>query len=177
MDEEDAYERKDTVILSGEKFKVFRDGENTMDIAIKTLQEHLNTKIVPTDISVLHRLQKKEGHGPDHRDIIVKFCRREQKNELIAQARRNKVQGLYVNEALTPIRRSIAFALRKAKKEFPNIVSGSTKLDGKNFVWVKPPNPTAKAIKLPMHTLEKFQEFCTKTLKVDIKQWITNWVH
>ena len=45
--------------------------------------------------------------------------------------------------------------LRKAKKEFLNIVSGSTTFDGKHFVWDKPPNPDARDardIKFPFYT-------------------------
>ena len=43
---------------------------------------------------------------------------------MLAAARRVKPDGLFLNESLTPQRQSISFALRNAKRQHPDIVSG-----------------------------------------------------
>ena len=56
------------------------------------------------------------------------------KVDILNAARQVKPENFFVNECLTPTQKAIGYVLRKAKKEFPNIVSGSTTFDGKHFV-------------------------------------------
>ena len=125
-------------------------------------------------------MKKKASHGPDRRDIIVKFCRRDSKNDLVAASRRVKANQFFINESLTPLRQTIAFVLRKAKREFPEKISGSTTLDGKNYVWIQPPNPNApgaKATRLAVHTHDRLTSFCEKTLGKPLTHFIDTWTH
>ena len=60
------------------------------------------TGIKSGDISVVHRMGKKTGtNGEDKRSIIVKFCRRQTKVDVIKASRTMKVPGLYVKESLS----------------------------------------------------------------------------
>ena len=123
---------------------------------------------------------KKVSQGPDHRNILVKFCRRDTKNEVITRARKMKSTDFYATESLTAPRQTIAYVLRKAKKEFPHIVSGSTTIDGKNFVWTKPTNssnPNAKCFRQAVHTHSRISDYCMKTLGKPLNHFIDGWNH
>ena len=147
------------------------------------MQDKLNYALDPNDISVLHRLREKRNRNPnepDRRDIYVKFCRRSTKIDLLEASRKSKVPNLYVNEALTPLRQKIAYVLRAAKRKCPNIVSGSSTQDGKNIVWVYPPNrnaPGARTIKHAVHTYSRIDRFCRQTLDVPLTDFVSNWDH
>ena len=82
------------------------------------------------DISTAYRLDGKNNK----KSIVVKFCRRDIKNDLVTASRRSKPDQFFVNECLTPQRQTISYVLRRAKQEFPNIVSGSSSFDGKVYV-------------------------------------------
>ena len=182
IDAEDAYERKDSLILSGEKIPAFDNNENVLTSTVKLLKDNLNYILHPTEISVLHRLQEKKNRqgAPDHRDIYVKFCRRSVRKDILEAARKKKVEGFFINEALTPVRQTIAYVLRQAKRKFPDIVSGSTTQDGKNYVWIHPPNrnaPGAKSTKLAVHTHSRLEKFCVDTLGKPLTDFIQKWDH
>ena len=118
--------------------------------------------------------------NPNQRSIIVKFCRRDRKIEILTAARQSKVQQFFVNEHLTATQKAIGFVLRKAKREFPDVVSGSTTFDGKHCVWVKPPNPDApgaRDAKITIQTYEKLSQFCTRTLGKPVSYFIDDFPH
>ena len=181
IDDNDQHERRDTVIISGKAVPPAKRDENCSEVTCKLVKDQLNVILSPMDISVSHRLgEKKNTQGPDHRDIIVKFCRRNTKMELLAAARTIKSPNLYVNESLTPLRQTIAFVLRKAGREFPDIISGSTTLDGRNYVWVKPANPTApgaKSLRLTISNHDRLLELCNKTLGKPLTHFLSEWTH
>ena len=181
IDENDAYERKDTVIVSGTAVPPVERNEDCATLACDLIKRNLNYVVLPTDISTVHRLgEKKSTQGPDRRDIIIKFCRRDSKVNLIAASRRVKANQFFINESLTPLRQTIAFILRKAKREFPEKISGSSTLDGKNYVWIPPPNPNApgaKATRLAVHTHDRLTKFCEKTLGKPLSHFIDSWTH
>ena len=183
LDAEDAYERKDSIIISGKKVAPFRAGEtpkDTLELTTNLLREKLNYVLRPEEVSIIHRLgeNKRRPTGTaDMRAIYVKLCRRSVKADLLSASRTAKVDELYINEALSPPRNTIAYVLRVAKKKFPNIVSGSTTLDGKPHVWVKPPNPNARSVKYAVDTYSKLVKFCTETLDKPLTYFIKSWDH
>ena len=173
IEENEAYERRDTLIFSGKKLPVVQNDENCANLVCGLLSENLNLVLSASDISVAHRLGPKPSNQvPDNRAIIAKFCRRDSKINVISSARRVKPNDLYVNESLTPTRQKIAAALRKAKKECPTIVSGTTSIDGSVYVWTKPSNPGAREFKTKINTLAKLQDFCTITLKKQMTHFL-----
>ena len=181
IDDGDAYERSDTAIISGKALPAVRPDERGPELVCSLVQQKLNLVISPTDISVAHRLgDKKATQGPDHRPIIVKFCRRNTKNDVVLAARKTKAPNFFINESLTPLRQSIAFVLRKARREFPNIISGASTIDGRNYVWLHPPSPAAENAKSSRHliaTHDRLVEFCEKTLDKPISHFISKWTH
>ena len=131
-----------------------------------------------TDISAAHRLgPKPKSRGPDRRKIIVKLCRRERKYDLITACKQTKPPNLFINENWN----NILISLRCAKKKFPNIVAACSSHDGKVFAWIKPLNPDAplaRNSKLFINTQDQLQDFCRKSLKVQIEElhkWKAKW--
>ena len=181
IDCNDAYERRDTVILSGKAVPPVGRDEDCSLLTCKLIKDKLNYVISPNDISVVHRLgDKKISQGPDRRNIIVKFCRRNSKVDIVAAARRMKAENFFINESLTPVRQTIAYVLRKAKSQFPAIISGSTTLDGKNYVWLKPPNssaPDARPVRHAVYTYDRLVQFCTKSLGKPLSHFLDTWTH
>ena len=181
IDCNDAYERRDTIIISGKSVPPVGRDENCALLTCNLIKEKLNYVISPNDISVVHRLgDKKISQGLDRRDIIVKFCRRNSKLDVVTASRRMKADNFFINESLTPVRQTIAFVLRKAKRQFPMIISGSTTLDGKNYVWLKPPNPSnpdAKPVRHAVYTYDRLVQFCNKSLGKPLSHFLDSWTH
>ena len=178
VDDSDAYERKDTAIISGKAVPPVQNDENCSELVCKLVKDKLNYVITPTDISVAHRLgEKKSSQGVDRRDLIVKLCRRNIKSDLVTTSRRMKAPDFFINESLTPLRQTISFVLRKAKREFPRIISGTSTIEGKIYVWLHPPNPNARPIRQQVSTHDRLEEFCSKTLQKPLSYFIENWSH
>ena len=181
IEESDNYERRDTLVLTGDTLPPEKNMECCADIVVKLIKDNLKVNISPNEISVCHRLASTSpSQKPVKKDIIVKFCRRNTKMDILNTCRKRKPEKFFINEFLTPQRQTISFVLRKARKEFPNIVSGSTSFEGKIFVWVKPPNPDAPGARdsrMAVNTHEKLVEFCTKTLSKPITHFIKEWTH
>ena len=177
IEDNDAYERRDTLIVSGNKVPVKQSTEDTTAIACSVIQRNLNVIVDPNEISVSHRLPTKKT---DRAPIIIKFCRRNIKSDVLMSARKKKPENLFINECLTPTQQTISWVLRQAKKDCPDIVSGSTTFDGKNYVWVKAPNPNApgaKDTRLLISTRARLEEFCSRTLKKRLSDYVDQWKH
>ena len=181
IDDNDTYERRDTLIISGKKVPPSQQNENCFELVANILRNNLNISVNLSDISVCHRLGNKgPSQRPDRRSLIVKFCRRDLKMDIVNSARKKKPADLFCNECLTPCQQTISYVLRKAKRELPDLISGSATFEGKNFVWVKPPNPSApgaKDLRLKISTHKKLEDFCNKTLKKPLSHFITEWTH
>ena len=176
IEDNDSYERRDTVILSGHKLPNQTPNENTQNLVCSLIKDNLDVKINAEDISTAHRL----GNRNDKKSIIVKFCRRDIKNDLFTASRRSKPDQFFINECLTPQRQTISYVLRRAKREFPTIVSGSATFDGKVYAWVKPPNPNAPGAKDLRHAVNnhsRLLDFCNRTLNVPLSHFIKEWTH
>ena len=172
VDDQEAYERREQIILSGSCLPDYKNDESCVAIVCTAIKSELKIDISSSEISMAHRLgAKPRTQKPDRRNIIVKFCRREMKKEILAACRKVKPKNLYINESLTPTRQSCAFALRKAKKDFPEIISGTSSIDGKVYAWLKPPNGSksgAKDIRVAINSPQKLKDFFVKSLNTPL---------
>ena len=179
IEENEAYERRDSLIISGSTIPPANNDEDCSSIVRDLLLRQVNLNVREQEISVTHRLGTRSGSSnSDQRSIIVKFCRRSTKVDVLASARKKKPANFFVNECLTPTQRAIGYVLRKAKKEFPAIISGSTTFDGKNCVWIRPPNPTARGArdtKEVISTHQKLKSFCTRVLEKPVEHFSDHW--
>ena len=71
--------------------------------------------------------------------ILLKVRSRDTKDQIIRNAKTVKPSKLFFNESLTPHRASLVYALRQAKKAHPGRVSACGSMDGRVYVWLKPP--------------------------------------
>ena len=167
LDDLAQYSRRESLVVSGDSVPLFGQQEDCIQIVCTIISGKLGngTKITPADVSIAHRLGPKPSSGVDRRSIIVRFIQRKLSYDILNAARKKKVPQLYVSESLTPNRQAISRALRKAKRDFPNKISGFTTIDGSIFVWVKPPRPDAEGARnsrVNINTLDKLEEFCQK---------------
>ena len=175
IEENEAYERRDSLIISGSTIPAPNNDEDCSSIVRDLLLRHVNVNVREQEISVTHRLGIRSGGS---KSIIVKFCRRSTKVDVLASARKKKPSNFFVNECLTPTQRAIGYVLRKAKKEFPSIISGSTTFDGKHCVWIRPPNPDARGArdtKEVITTHQKLKNFCTRVLNKEVEHFSDHW--
>ena len=179
VEDQEAYESRDTIVLSGSELPAASTSENATNVVCDLIRSKIGIVINPSEVSTAHRLGKKaNSQAPDTRNIIVKFCRRDTKLDLQSACRRVKPKNLFINENLTPIRNSCLYGLRQAKKIFPSIVAGCGSMEGKVYAWVKPPNPNtpmARNTKVMINSVRKFDDFCSKVLKCESKSIVSKW--
>ena len=102
LQDNDSFERRDTVILSGEKLPNLN--ENTSSIVRTQLKDNMNITVHTEDICTAYEL----GGKSNKKSIIVELCRRDIKNDLVTAYRRSQPdQFFFVNECLTPQRQTI----------------------------------------------------------------------
>ena len=180
-DENDAYERRDTMILSGTPIPVCSTNENVTEVVKKVVHDLLNADVDASDISSAHRLGKiRPGNSPDNRPIIVKLCRRSKKKELLSKCRQAQQNippknRLFINDSLTPKRRAIAFAIRKMKQFDNSLVTGCTSIDGNIYAFTKSPMAGGRDKKHLVNTYEKLQQFCTEFVQKPIDFFLSEW--
>lgn len=178
-DDLEAYGRRESLIFSGNKIKEFEPNENCVDLAKNLINDVLKIQINPL-ISTAHRMGKPpspDSNAPDKRPIIVKFCQRDDKFLVLKRAsnKTTRVNGLYVNESLTPIRSKISYVLRQAKKMSASPITGISTLNGRVFAHHKPSltaPDTAPSIKTEMNTMEKLKDFCDNFIKHPLENFL-----
>ena len=180
IDDADAYERRDTLIISGEDVPLVTAGENCAAISRELIKDKLKINLAPGDISTAHRLGKKPmSQQTDKRNLILKLCRRDLKKDIIT-ACRNIRPALYVNESLTPARSSILYVLRQAKKKH-NRLMGCSSVNGRVFAWVKPEDNNTRNgdrdIRLPVNSHLELMTFCSDILHEPLSNYLQRWPH
>ena len=177
LDDQDAYERRDTVIISGNNLPEVHTGEIPNNVVQKVIKDNLKIEITPNEISTAHRLGKKPPtQAPDKRPFIVKLCRRDTKRTIMQAARaQNSSSPIYINESLTPKRRTILYALRQMKKAHPTLVTGCSSTDGKIYAYT-PTGETRNARHL-VNTHEALVFFCREHVKKPLDAFLSGWVH
>ena len=179
LDEEDAYIRRECLIFSGNVVPASQPNENCGTIVMNIVKEKLRLQ-QNMDISTAHRLGKppSSSTSPDNRSIIVKFCQRDCKKQIYLTARTAKVQGLYVNESLTPIRRTILYALRQIRRAHPNLVTGCSTFDGKIYAYTKPSatSPSnARNLRHEINTHQRLTAFCSDYIRQPLEMFLDSW--
>ena len=189
IDATEAYERRDTVILSGDVPPV-SPNEDIRQKTVDLIQAKYRTlKISPVDISVCHRLQPKrpsQNGSQKPPNIYVKFVRRDTKREVIKASKeqaRDSQHKVFANESLTPKRTAILQTLLKIKRS-NNILKGVTTEEGQIIAFTAPragSNGTPDAhgrVKDQRHcitTKEQLQGFCDLFLRRPLEELLDSW--
>ena len=178
IDESNAYSRRDSLVFSGDEVPPVPHGDNPDDTnqVIIDLVRKLNIDIRSSDISISHRLGKppRDPASPDKRKIIVRFCRRDLKSNIL-QACRIKKPKFFANESLTPTRNTIMFALRKIRREKSDLIKGIFTTNGRVFLSVKPESDSDRTVKIPMNTKDQLSKFCTENVGKSLDEYDIYW--
>ena len=176
IDDADAYERRDTVIIAGSSIPNETAGEICTNLVTSIVKEKLKLQISPSDISTAHRLGRKNNNQvPDCRNFIVKFCRRDVKKQVIVASRKLRNAGIYVNESLTPLRRSIFNTVRSMKRAHPDLVKGCSSYEGRVYVYTSPANPSqTRDRRHLLSSNEDLKEFCREYIKQPLENFLTS---
>ena len=187
LDAQNAYSRKDTVIISG-ALPEFVPDESTHTV----VRELLATKfpsitLEEKDISVAHRLQPKkpraDGSTPPP-NIVLKLVRRSMKLQLIKASRdqhKDAPNKTFINESLTRQRTSVLQKLVKLKKEH-KVVKGVTSIEGEVYAFLEHPAVAGGATAGGRHrdtrhrvnTQAQLQKFCIEHLKKPLDEYFPN---
>ena len=175
IDDQEAYERREQLLISGPAVPAYNKNEDPKKLVSDIIKSKLNIELCNADISCAHRNGAiARSQKSDRRPIIVKFTRRDLKSDILSSCRRVKPTDIFVNESLTSTRQKIAYALRKAKKDF-SIISGTTTIEGMVYVWVKPTNPAAagaRDTRFAISNLEKLRTFFMNTLGTSVDDFL-----
>ena len=176
VDDSDAYERRDTLILSGPSLPPVERGENCVSVVKKLLQDQIRLDVNESEFSVAHRLgARPQNQTSDKRSLIVKFCRRECKRDVIIACKKAKNSNLFANESLTPKRRAILEALKKMKRSLPEHVKGCTTIDGKVFVYTKSLQTNGRDHRHLVNSHDDLVKFCTDHVKQPLELFLAGW--
>lgn len=179
-DESDAYERKDSLIFSGDALPAFATGENCTNVVCSLVKEKLKINISPTDVSSSHRLGKKPlTQQADRRNIIVKLCRKDLKHDILLACRDVK-PNMYVNENLTPARNTIMYVLRQIRRKHSDLISGCFSQDGRVFVWVKPSQDAStgsRNVRVAVNSHSGLDQFCLQYVGKPLATFLDKWPH
>jgi len=177
VDDAAAYERRDTLIISGNVPRVVA-GENCKAIVTNMLRDRVQLVVSDVDISLAHRIgTKSKKQGPDVRRIMFKLVRRDLKNDIL-NACKSIRPDFYINESLTPNRDKIYFILRKAAKKYPKVIHHCKTFDGNVVVFLQPPMQTrgpSRLQKVTVNTREKLQDFLGRFLSSSLADLEVEW--
>ena len=124
--------------------------------------------------------KKPISQGPDKRQIIAKLCRRDLKPDIFHACKTIKPKDLFINEHLTPVRKTILYVLRSAKRRYGDLISGCNSIEGRVYVWLKPPHPNAPGAhdtRMLINNRDKLEKFCHEVLNTQLSEFIDNWRH
>ena len=179
IDESDAYERRDTIILNGPAVPSVTPQENCSILAQDLVKNEFRLNMSSGDISTAHRLgAKPRSQGPDNRAIIVKLCQRDLKRTIIMASKSHQgSKRLFANESLTPRRRKIFNTLRSMKRQHPDLVKGVSTQDGKIFAYTRSPTAaeSSRDTRHLVNTYESMINFCREHVKKPIENFLDSW--
>ena len=137
IDHESQYERRDTVVFSGEKVPNDSPGENCKSIIQRLLNQDLELgNVNVNDISTAHRIGRQQ-EGQVKRNIIVKLCRKDLVSDIYKRCKTINPK-FFVNDSLTPLRSKIAYALRQLKCRYPEKIQSTRSFNGIPRAFIKP---------------------------------------
>ena len=176
MDESDAYERRDTLIFSGNSVPCAQTGENCSNSLVNLIKDKIKMNIAPNELSVVHRLGPKPANqAEDKRPIMAKFCPRDVKKDVLLTARRARLPNFFVNESLTPARRAIFNTLRSMRRDSPDLLKGISTYDGKIYAYTKPVTPRSnRDQKHLIANHDDLVSFCREYIKKPIENFLAN---
>ena len=140
IDEQDQYERRDTIIISGDELPDEQPEEDPAAVVVSTLNRVLEVNTSVSDINIAHRLGRKppntNGESSFKRPIIVKLHSRMLKHNIVWRCIVKKPK-LYINESLTPPRRFIYKRFLAIRQQRKGLIESLHTTDGRIVLKLK----------------------------------------
>ena len=112
LDRQEQYSRRNCILIHG---IAERKDENTDDISLRTINEHLELELTEKELDGTHRFGNAKSGSKRQRPIIVKFARYNTRRKVSVNKKRLKNTAISITERLTNHRMKL---LKKAKNEF-----------------------------------------------------------
>ena len=153
LDDQEQYSRRDCIVVAGPKLPEESEDTSTTEQLIGVIKQELGITIDSKEISISHRLGKKNNESSKPRPIIAKLVNRSLKHVLV-DACITKTPELYINESLTSKRAKIFGKLRGVRSKHKNLIQQCYTSEG--IIYVKLMNSTVKHRITNEETLMKF---------------------
>ena len=107
--------------------------------------------------------------------MVVKFCRRDVKRQLITASQRLQKSEIYVNETLTLLRRSIFNTVRCMRGAHPYLLKGCSTFEGHIYVDTSPANSTqTRDRRCRLSSNEDLNDFCRVFIKQPLEKFLSS---
>ena len=170
FDEGEAEGRQNNVIFSGPNIPPSTPGENCANTVRSMLHSKFNIELPLANIVAARRLGSRNPssqHQVDTRSLHATFVDLEKKKDVLISCKTSKVDGIFVREDLTSTRNTIMYILRRAKRDFPEKISGCTSRNGNVYVYLKGNSQNSsnnRSQGIRVNTFARLDKFCTETL-------------
>lgn len=176
QDDLENYGRRNTIIISGPSLPCATTNENCIDTATELIVGKLELSgFNRTDIDVAHRLGKPRPGVPDKRSIIVKLCRRENKNKIFQACRIKKPQNIFFTESVSRTRSTILYVLRRAKRDFPEKFGLCKTEDGNVRVLLPTPGDPSRSTRETVNTKRALDTLLRTLINRDSSSFEVRW--
>lgn len=160
--------RLNTAIISGKGVPVVLTGEDVRSVVKDVMKRHVNYELAPDSVTAAYRVGKKPiNQAPDKRSILVEFRRKDIRDDLMRSIKMSKPDKIFISENLTPTRSAILFALRQARRRFPEKLMFCGSIGGRVYIWERAPGMTGKNTKIFINSMSTLKQFCERSLNVD----------
>ena len=112
LDCQEQYSRRNCILIHG--IADTKD-ENTDDISLRTINEHLELELAEKELDRTHRIGNAKSGNKRQRPVIVKFARYNTRRKVFVNKKRLKNTGISITKRLTNHRMEL---LKKAKNKF-----------------------------------------------------------
>ena len=168
LDEIECLGRRNNFLISGSSLPPALVGESTGQVTAELLKNALHYELPQTQIVRAYRVgSKPKTQGPDTRNIMVHLRDHDRKTDILNACRTVKPSNLYVSDDLIPVRSNIQYALRQLKKKRTERIAYCGSIEGRVYIWLKPPNVSAPNQKVFINTIDGYRKLCTEELNVD----------
>ena len=152
--------------------------EDCKFIVREQIREHLRQGLAIEDISMAHRIGvKPKTKGEDKPNIMFILCSIDVKLNILKSCKVVKPKKFYINESLTPLRNTILYVIRQAKKKHPSVINSCNSSDGSVVAWLHAASASAqtKYRKIMINTKKEFYLFLQQELNAKATAFIDTW--
>ena len=164
LDEADMVTRRNNLVLSGGELSRLEPGGNSLDEVTKLLKRKLNYVLTPSSVVSAYRMGvKPSNQSTDRRNIMLRLASYEAKVDILSACRTVKPADMYANDDLTPSKASLLYLIRSVKKKFPTKITACGSSDGRLYLFLKPPDSSARNQRVHINSLLQFNRICEQT--------------